>query len=149
MKSMTYDHEVGAAYFYFKGEPGQSVYRTVSVDRNVNVDLDEDGSVFGVELLSVDRSLPFGNLILFVDRLVEGKSWEKSPKIVGLTDLELSQVEEGHGCGRDDCGVKRDPGSGVLYWARLVCGHGIWPCPDTCSYPIHAAGQCPGAGPKH
>jgi hypothetical protein len=56
---------------------------------------------------------------------------------------EGSTLADKHGCGRDDCGIKRDPETERLYYAKLVCGHGIWPC-GACSHPVHPSGSCPG-----
>jgi uncharacterized protein YuzE len=61
---VTYDAEVDAAYIYFVPEIGSGgVDRTVCVDEQeiggmVNLDLDPDGRVLGVELLDASAKLP-------------------------------------------------------------------------------------------
>lgn len=60
-------------------------------------------------------------------------------------EVELTITIEPHGCGRDDCGRRRDPDrGGTLYYARLVCGHGDWPCAQGCRRPVHPVERCPG-----
>lgn len=57
--------------------------------------------------------------------------------------VEVSIKANGHGCGRKDCALKRNPETGELYYARVVCGHGDWPC-AVCRYPIHPVEACTG-----
>jgi len=64
-------------------------------------------------------------------------------KEVKLT-TEIVLMDSTHNCGREDCGVKRNKNN-ELYWCKLVCGHGYWPC-GSCSYPIHPDGPCPRTG---
>ena len=76
-------------------------------------------------------------------------TWQCLANVGGaLCIVECTVTIEPHNCGRIDCGLKRaynDPGmeDGDLYYARLVCGHGDWPC-GVCSRPVHPAGKCPG-----
>ncbi|MEV0382375.1 DUF2283 domain-containing protein [Nonomuraea sp. NPDC050643] len=50
----TYDPETGAAYVYLNGDiPAGGVAKTLSIeDAMVNLDLDADGKVIGVEIIT-------------------------------------------------------------------------------------------------
>ncbi|MGW4422562.1 DUF2283 domain-containing protein [Streptosporangium sp. NPDC004631] len=51
--SYTYDPQAGATYVYLHGPiPPGGVARTVEVDATVNLDLDADGRVIGIEILA-------------------------------------------------------------------------------------------------
>lgn len=55
---LEYDKEADAAYVYFKDISPGEVAKTISLDGNLNVDLDIDGRILGLEILSASRMLP-------------------------------------------------------------------------------------------
>ena len=63
-----YDREVDAAYIYFANDiAAGGVARTVCIDPDavggmVNLDLDEEGRILGLEVLDASRLLPQGLL---------------------------------------------------------------------------------------
>ncbi|MEV8639490.1 DUF2283 domain-containing protein [Streptosporangium sp. NPDC051023] len=57
--SYTYDSEVGATYVYLNGPiPPGGVASTVEVDAMVNLDLDGDGRVIGIEIIAAWPEAP-------------------------------------------------------------------------------------------
>lgn len=49
----TYDAKAGAAYVYLRGAiPPGGAARTVPVDATVNLDLDAEGQVIGIEIIA-------------------------------------------------------------------------------------------------
>jgi uncharacterized protein YuzE len=59
MNEISIDLELNSAYIQIsKGE----VARTVSITSEINLDLKEDSSVLGIELLDLDADLPFALL---------------------------------------------------------------------------------------
>ena len=62
---MEYDSEADAAYVYFQDDiPAGAVARTISVDPQaikgmVNLDLDDEGRIVGLEVLDASKLLPF------------------------------------------------------------------------------------------
>ncbi|GAA3103977.1 hypothetical protein GCM10017600_68870 [Streptosporangium carneum] len=57
--SWTYDPDAGATYFYLHGPiPDGGVARMVPVDAMVNLDLDADGRVIGIEILATWPQTP-------------------------------------------------------------------------------------------
>ncbi len=90
-----------------------------------------------------------GSAVRYSGRAVlQGKRFVGHAYIDGvLRAIELTITIEAHGCGRDDCGLRRNPDrGGELYYARLVCGHGNWPCTNGCRRPVHPVERCPDAG---
>ena len=53
-----FDKEADAAYFYFKEIGGGEVAETISLNDSVNVDLDKNGKVLGIEILDASEHLP-------------------------------------------------------------------------------------------
>jgi len=154
---MTYDPAIRCAYFYCTGspsKPGNLVDRTVVLSSSINIDLNADGSVFGIEWLNLRADISIDRLIYLNEEILKDREWENhhsnnqtsqnAPYEI-MQDLHPADPEHedvGHGCGRNDCGLSRDPDTNTLYWAKLVCGHGVWPC-AVCRYPIHPFGRCP------
>ncbi len=56
---VTYDPEVDAAYIYLKREP---VLKTEVVTDAVNIDLDADGNLIGIEILWASTQFPVSSL---------------------------------------------------------------------------------------
>lgn len=57
--SYTYDPQAGATYVYLDGPiPPGGVARTAQVDAMVNLDLDADGRVIGIEILAAWPEAP-------------------------------------------------------------------------------------------
>lgn len=57
MKS-TYDKEADAAYIYLKEISNEEVARTISLNDSINIDLDCEGKVIGIEILNASKNLP-------------------------------------------------------------------------------------------
>jgi hypothetical protein len=76
-----------------------------------------------------------------------GEKFRCLAQVEGATrEVEVTITIAGHDCGRDDCGRARDPErNSELYYARLVCGHGDWPCAQGCRRPVHPVERCPGS----
>ena len=55
---ITYDTEADAAYVYFKEILKGEVTQTISLNDNINVDLDKDGKTVGIETLEASKNLP-------------------------------------------------------------------------------------------
>lgn len=52
---ITIDREADAAYIYFLSENEKTHFplRTMTVDKNVNIDYAKNGKIFGIEILSL------------------------------------------------------------------------------------------------
>ncbi len=57
-----FDKEADAAYIYFKEIGNGEVTETISLNDSVNVDLDKDGKVLGIEILDASQHLPSSSL---------------------------------------------------------------------------------------
>jgi uncharacterized protein YuzE len=55
---ITYDSEADAVYFYFKEITSGEVTNTISLNNNLNIDLDKDGVTLGIEILDATKNLP-------------------------------------------------------------------------------------------
>lgn len=55
---ITIDKEADAAYIYFKEIGKGEVASTISLNDNINVDLDSEGRTLGIEILDASRNLP-------------------------------------------------------------------------------------------
>lgn len=55
---ITFDKEADAAYIYFKEIFKGEVFQTISLNENVNVDLDKNGKTLGIEILNASTKLP-------------------------------------------------------------------------------------------
>lgn len=53
-----FDKEADAAYIYFKEIGNGEVAETISLNDSVNIDLDKDGKVLGIEILDASEHLP-------------------------------------------------------------------------------------------
>lgn len=58
----SYDLSADAAYFEFAGRDG-GVARTVDIDGSTMVDLDADGNLLGIEVLSPGRAWPLARIL--------------------------------------------------------------------------------------
>lgn len=52
------DKEADAAYIYFKEIADGEVAETITLNDSVNIDLDKDGKVLGIEILDASKRLP-------------------------------------------------------------------------------------------
>jgi len=55
---ITLDKEADAAYIYFKDISEGEVSDTISLNENVNIDLDKEGKTIGIEILEASKNLP-------------------------------------------------------------------------------------------
>ncbi len=59
------DVESDAGYIYFKEIQAGEVTKTISLNDSINIDLDSNGKLIGIEILEVSKNLPktgFGNI---------------------------------------------------------------------------------------
>jgi len=52
------DKEANAAYIYFKDISEGEVAKTISLNESINIDLDKDGKILGIEVLEASKNLP-------------------------------------------------------------------------------------------
>jgi uncharacterized protein YuzE len=52
------DKEADAAYIYFKEISKGDVVSTISLNENINVDLDKEGRTLGIEILNASKTFP-------------------------------------------------------------------------------------------
>jgi uncharacterized protein YuzE len=66
---LTHDPRHNVAYLRLKEKPADGHVRTVTVSESVNIDLDADGTVFGIELLNANDQIfaADGGAFVFVD----------------------------------------------------------------------------------
>ncbi|MEK6936174.1 MAG: DUF2283 domain-containing protein [Nanoarchaeota archaeon] len=55
---ITFDKEADAAYIYFKDIAEGEVAQTISLNEEVNIDLNIDGKTIGIEILEASKNLP-------------------------------------------------------------------------------------------
>lgn len=55
---ITFDANADAAYIYFKKISNGEVQNTISLNESVNIDLDSQGKVIGIEVLDATKNLP-------------------------------------------------------------------------------------------
>ena len=55
---ITFDADADAAYLYFKEIANGEVQNTISLNESVNIDLDAQGKVIGIEILDATKNLP-------------------------------------------------------------------------------------------
>ncbi len=53
-----FDKEADAAYIYFKEIADGEVSQTISLNNSINIDIDKDGKVLGIEILDASKHLP-------------------------------------------------------------------------------------------
>jgi uncharacterized protein YuzE len=58
MTNLTYDKESNVAYLYLKEISEGEVSQTISLNDSINVDLNSEGQVLGLEILDADKNLP-------------------------------------------------------------------------------------------
>ena len=56
------DIQSDAGYIYFKDIKDGEVVRTISLNESLNVDLDVDGKILGIEIFNLSKNLPKGSL---------------------------------------------------------------------------------------
>ncbi len=56
--NIEFDKEADAAYIYFKEIENGEVAETITLNDSVNVDLDKNGKVLGIEILDASEHLP-------------------------------------------------------------------------------------------
>ena len=61
-----FDKEADAAYIYFKEIENGEVAETISLNDSVNIDLDKNGKVLGIEILDASEHLPSSSIKSFV-----------------------------------------------------------------------------------
>jgi len=52
------DKEADTAFVYFKDIGEGEVTKTISLNENLNVDLDREGKILGIEVLNASKTLP-------------------------------------------------------------------------------------------
>lgn len=52
------DAEADAGYIYFKDISSGEVKKTISLNDSINLDLDSEGKLLGIEILQVSKNLP-------------------------------------------------------------------------------------------
>ena len=52
------DNESDAAFIYFKEILPNKVAKTISLNENINVDLDSKGRILGMEILNASKTIP-------------------------------------------------------------------------------------------
>lgn len=52
------DVEADAGYIYFRDIADGEVKKTISLNDSINVDLDSEGKILGIEILEVSKNLP-------------------------------------------------------------------------------------------
>jgi uncharacterized protein YuzE len=57
-----FDKEADAAYIYFKDISDGEVAETISLNDSVNIDLDKNGIVLGIEILDASEHLPSSSI---------------------------------------------------------------------------------------
>lgn len=57
---VTFDEEADAAYIYFKEIDSKEVVKTISLNESINIDLDSEGQILGIEVLDASQNLPVG-----------------------------------------------------------------------------------------
>ena len=53
-----FDKEADAAYIYFKEIENGEVAETISLNESINIDMDKNGKVLGIEILDASKHLP-------------------------------------------------------------------------------------------
>tara|TARA_B100000315_G_C14398960_1_gene505572 strand:- start:383 stop:586 length:204 start_codon:yes stop_codon:yes gene_type:complete len=57
-----FDKEADAAYIYFKEISAGEAVNTISLNKSINLDLDKDGKILGIEVLNATKNLPVNAL---------------------------------------------------------------------------------------
>ncbi|MEK6890985.1 MAG: DUF2283 domain-containing protein [Nanoarchaeota archaeon] len=56
------DKEADSAYIYFKEISEGEVKNTISLNESINIDLDKEGKMIGIEILEASKNLPKSGL---------------------------------------------------------------------------------------
>lgn len=59
---ITLDKEADAAYIYFKEISAGEVAKTISLNESINIDLDSNGQILGIEILDAANNVPQNTL---------------------------------------------------------------------------------------
>ena len=59
---ITFDKEADAAYIYFKEIAKGEVAKTISLNDSINIDLDADEQILGMEILNASENMPVSAL---------------------------------------------------------------------------------------
>jgi uncharacterized protein YuzE len=59
---ITLDKDADAAYIYFKEISKGEVVKTISLNDSLNIDLDSDNQILGIEILNATENLPTSSL---------------------------------------------------------------------------------------
>ncbi|MDO8508705.1 MAG: DUF2283 domain-containing protein [Nanoarchaeota archaeon] len=57
-----FDKEADAAYIYFKDIENGEVAETISLNESINIDMDKNGKVLGIEILDASKNLPSSSI---------------------------------------------------------------------------------------
>lgn len=57
MIKVDYDKEVNVAYIYLNSISEGEVDKTISLNDSINIDLDSDGKILGIEVLNAEENL--------------------------------------------------------------------------------------------
>ncbi len=60
------DKESDAGYIYFKDIKNGEVKKTISLNESINIDLDENGKILGIEIFNISKNLPKSGFSNFV-----------------------------------------------------------------------------------
>ena len=52
------DRDADAAYIYFREIKSGEVVKTISLNEEINIDLDKEGVTIGIEVLNASKNLP-------------------------------------------------------------------------------------------
>lgn len=61
---LTYDKESDIAYFYLKAISEGEVKQTISLNDSINIDLNSEGKVLGIEILDASDNIPLNEIEL-------------------------------------------------------------------------------------
>ena len=53
-----FDKEIDAAFVYFKEISAGEVKKTISLNDSLNIDLDSEGRILGIEILNASKNMP-------------------------------------------------------------------------------------------
>jgi uncharacterized protein YuzE len=59
---ITFDKEADAAYIYLKEMSPGEVKKTISLNDSLNIDLDSNNQILGIEILNASQNLPLSSI---------------------------------------------------------------------------------------
>ena len=59
---ITFDKEADAVYIYLEGISQGEVEKTISLNNSINIDLNKEDKVLGIEVLDASKNLPLSTL---------------------------------------------------------------------------------------